>query len=308
MAEHKPVRLEEYRPRRRARDDYDAPTGEENAGQGDVAEDADADYGGSAPDLASASAEPDVLLDVPVLKVEEIHLEVEDLNARVSLQAEVLSLLKLHVGADVSLGRVALDIKGVEAVAQLKVRLDQVAAIIDGVMTTIDNNPQILTDLTRGLGAAAGEVGRGAGHAVGEVGRGAGEAAGEVGRGAGQALEEVGGGAGSAVESVGDDVGEAVGDIGQTGGRVVEGVVEDSEDIGDEVLRSGLEATGSEAGRARQRPAERADASGEADRPRRRPPPSEDRPRRVRRQRPPAEESSPHRDKEARRARRPRPE
>lgn len=58
-----------------------------------------------------------MLLDVPMLKVEEMALEVEDLEAHVSLQAEVLSLLKLQVGADVSLGRVSLDIKGVEAVA-----------------------------------------------------------------------------------------------------------------------------------------------------------------------------------------------
>ncbi|MFI0469482.1 hypothetical protein ACH347_35870 [Saccharopolyspora sp. 5N102] len=35
-----------------------------------------------------ANEPPDVFLDVPVLKVDEISLEVEDLRARVSLQAE----------------------------------------------------------------------------------------------------------------------------------------------------------------------------------------------------------------------------
>ena len=269
MTEGKSARLEEHRPLRRATDDYEAPTGEE-----------------AAVGVASADTQPDVLLDIPTLKVEEIHLEVEDLNARVSLQAEVLSLLKLHVGADVSLGRVSLDIKGVDAVAQLKVRLDQVGAIIDDVMTTIDNNPQILSDLTRGLGQAASEVGRGAGEAVGEVGRGAGEAVGEVGRGAGQALEEVGEGAGSTVESVGDDVGEAVGELGQAGGRAVDDVIDETGVIGDDVLRRGHEPTGSEARHAPQRPAERGAARGPADRPKRRPPPSDDKPRRVRRPRP----------------------
>ncbi|MFI9810068.1 hypothetical protein ACIHEJ_38210 [Streptomyces sp. NPDC052301] len=47
----------------------------------------------------------------------------------VALQAEVLDLLKLNVGADVTPGRVPLGISGVEAQAQLKVRLDNVALI-----------------------------------------------------------------------------------------------------------------------------------------------------------------------------------
>jgi hypothetical protein len=272
MAERKPARLEEYRPARRAPDDYDAPTGEDDAGQDDVTEDAedaeDVEGDGGALGVASADAQPDVLLDVPVLKVEEIHLEVEDLSARVSLQAEVLSLLKLHVGADVRLGRVSLDIKGVDAVAQLKVRLDQVAAIIGQVMTTIDNNPQILSDLTRGLG----------------------EAAGEIGRGAGEALEEVGEGAGSTLESVGDGVEEAVGDLGHGAGRAVEDVIEDTGGIAEDLVRPGHGKADPEERQAEHSPR-----------------PSEDRPRRVRRQAP-AATSSPRRDPETRRVRRPRPE
>ncbi|MFV2195008.1 hypothetical protein [Nocardiopsis sp. LOL_012] len=59
--------------------------------------------------------EPDVFLDVPSVKVEEIDLEVDNLLASVSLQAEVLDLLRLKVGADVELGRVSLTVKGVEA-------------------------------------------------------------------------------------------------------------------------------------------------------------------------------------------------
>ena len=41
--------------------------------------------------------QPDVYLDVPSLKVDELTLDVQDLRARVSLQAEVLDLLKLKV-------------------------------------------------------------------------------------------------------------------------------------------------------------------------------------------------------------------
>jgi hypothetical protein len=115
------------------------------------------------------SAEPDVLLDVPQLKVEEIVLEVEDLRAHVSIEANVLNLLRLSVGADVQLGGVHLDIKGVEAQALLKVRLDKVAEIINRVLSTIDRNPEIVAQIIPPLGDAASELGRSAGHSVDEV-------------------------------------------------------------------------------------------------------------------------------------------
>ncbi|MER7412490.1 hypothetical protein [Streptomyces cacaoi] len=168
--------------------------------------------------------DPDVLLDVPLLEVDEINFEVEDLRARVSLQAEVLDLLKLNVGADASLGRVQLEIKGVRAQALLKVRLDNVARIIDRVLRTIDHNPQILEQITSGVGSAVQEVGSGARHAVGELGRGAGEAVEDIGGGAGEAVQEVGKGAGEAVEDVGEGAGGAVHEVGSGAGTAVEEV------------------------------------------------------------------------------------
>ncbi|MGW3460299.1 hypothetical protein ACWDE9_12150, partial [Streptomyces olivaceoviridis] len=119
----------------------------------------------------AAGTDPDVFLDVPVLKVDEIDLDVEDLRAHVSLQAEVLDLVKLNVGADVTLGRVHLGISGVEAQAQLRVRLDNVASIINRVLTTLDRNPEILREVARGVGSAVRDVGGGARQAVGELGR-----------------------------------------------------------------------------------------------------------------------------------------
>ncbi len=174
----------------------------------------------------SNSAEPDVLLDVPQLKVDEIGLEVENLRAKVSLQAEVLDLVKLNVGADVYLGRVALEIKGVEARALLKVRLDNVAGILEQVLKTIDRNPQILENLTQGLGAAAREIGEGAGSAVSDVGEGAGSAVREVGAGAGSAVSDVGEGAGSAVSDVGEGAGSAAESVGEGAGSAVSDVSE----------------------------------------------------------------------------------
>jgi hypothetical protein len=152
-----------------------------------------------------ADQQPDVVLDVPLLKVDEIHLEVDSLRAHVSVLAEVLNLLRLQVGVDATLQKVSLDIKGVEAVAVLKARLDNVAAIIDRVMTTIDNHPEIVGELASGLGTALGGLGQRSG----------------------EALEGVGEGAGSAVQSVGGEVSDAAGEVGR-GAAEAGGAAEDN--------------------------------------------------------------------------------
>ena len=99
-------------------------------------------------DRGESHGDPDVLLDVPSLNVEEIDLEVEDLRARVSFQAELADLVKINVGLDVELGKVKLQIKGVEAQAQLKARLDNVRAIFSEVLETLQNNPQFFRDVS----------------------------------------------------------------------------------------------------------------------------------------------------------------
>jgi hypothetical protein len=144
---------------------------------------------------------PDVLLDVPVIKVDEINFELNDLRAKVSLYAKVLDLVELSVGVDAYLGRVKLVIQGVEAQALLKVRLDNVTAILDRVLTTIDRNPQIVERLVEGVSSAVEDIGSGAGDLVGEglnsavedIGSGAGDL---VGEGLNSAVEDIGSGAG----------------------------------------------------------------------------------------------------------------
>jgi pyruvate/2-oxoglutarate dehydrogenase complex dihydrolipoamide acyltransferase (E2) component len=158
--------------------------------------------------------DPDVLIDVPVVKVDSIHLELDDLQAHVALQAKVLELVNLNVGVDVQLGKVALDIKGIEAQALLKVRLDHVTAIVDRVLTTVDRNPE----LVKSIGKAVEQVGEGAGHTLGESG----EAVEEIGEGAEDALGDVGEGAGQAVEGVGRGAGEAAGDLDQVLGNAAQ--------------------------------------------------------------------------------------
>src|SRR5215218_609169 len=175
------------------------------------------DYTVIDPGEISDTDEPDVVVDIPVVKVDEIHFELDDLEARVSLHAEVLDLVKLSVGVHVELGKVELNIKGVEAQALLRARLDHVTAIIDRVLTTLDRNP----DLLKSIGRSVEKIGAGAGEGVGQIGQGAGQAVEDVGEGAEGAVQDVGKGAGGAVEDVGGGAGQAVGGLGQGAGKAV---------------------------------------------------------------------------------------
>jgi e3 binding domain len=163
---------------------------------------------------------PDVLLDVPELKVDSIHFELDDLDAHVALKARVLNLVKLNAGIDVHLSRVKLDVKGVDAELVLKARLDHVTAIVDRLMTSLDRNPE----LVKGLSRAVTEVGQGAGQAVDMTG----DAAKDVGKGAQSALQDVGKGAGQAVgnlDQVVGGVGQTLGQVGQGAGQALGGAV-----------------------------------------------------------------------------------
>jgi e3 binding domain len=189
---------------------------------------------------------PDVLLDVPELRVDLIHIELDDLDAHVALKARVLNLVKLNIGLDVHLSRTKLDIKGVQAELLMKARLDHVTAIVDRLMTSLDRNPELVKGLSRAvsdIGAGAGEavdktgdaakdVGKGAQSALTDVGHGAGEAVGDVGQGAGQAVGDVGQGAGQAVGDVGQGAGQAVGNLDQLVGGVGQTVGQAGQTLG----------------------------------------------------------------------------
>jgi len=153
----------------------------------------------------------DVMLDVPTLKVDEIRLKVEDLNAKVSLNAALANLVKISVGADVSIANVELDIKGVEAQALLKVRLKRVYQILARALETLDKNPDILKSLLAPVGEAVGEIGKGAGGAVGEIGKGAGGAAGEIGKETGQAVGELGSNVAPTAKQLGSEAAKTAG-------------------------------------------------------------------------------------------------
>jgi hypothetical protein len=150
---------------------------------------------------------PDVLLDVPVVKVDEIDIEVDDLRAQVAVMAEVRDLVQISVGADATLGRVDLKIEGVEAQVLLKARLDNVSMILERVLLTLDRNPELLES----VGQAVEEVGKGGDHLLGETG---------------EAVEHVGAGAEGAVQHVGRGTGQAAGQVGQGARQATEGLAQ----------------------------------------------------------------------------------
>jgi hypothetical protein len=121
-------------------------------------------------ETAARRDEPDVVLDVPTLHVDEIDLQLDDLKARVALEAHVLDLLRLDVGVAAELRGVSLQIKAVEAQALLKVHLDNLTQIVDRVKTPSIATPQILDQLTERIGATLDDIAQGVGPAVEELG------------------------------------------------------------------------------------------------------------------------------------------
>jgi hypothetical protein len=116
----------------------------------------------------SANGEPDVLLDVPNLSVDEVNLEVNNLRVHLALDARLANLVRLAAGAEASSDQVSLTLKGVHAEALMKVRLDNVADILQRALETVDRNPQIVERVLKGLEHAAGAVGPAAGASLGE--------------------------------------------------------------------------------------------------------------------------------------------
>src|SRR5215211_1415776 len=104
---------------------------------------------GMAQDMRIADEDPDVTLDVPSLRVEELKLEVENLQTRIALQAELTDMVKINVGVDMELDLAKLEVKGLDAQTLLKARLDNVRAILSQALETLDNNPHILEGLAR---------------------------------------------------------------------------------------------------------------------------------------------------------------
>jgi hypothetical protein len=169
----------------------------------------------------------DVYVDAPVVKVDEIKFELDDFRAHLAVLAEAGHFVQINAGAGVRLGKVELEIKGVEAEALLEARLPNVTRILERVLTTLDRNPELL----QSVGEALGDVGAGAhelltdtGDVVRTAGKGTRRAVEDVGRGAGRGVEGIGQGAERGVEGVGQGAQQGVEDLGAGAQRGVEGI------------------------------------------------------------------------------------
>jgi hypothetical protein len=112
--------------------------------------------------------EPDVMLNASV-HVGEIFIGVDNLTAKINLDAQVLSLLQFNAGVDLSIEKVALTIQNVTAKVYLEARLGNLVTMISDVLDSIDLNP-VIAELGNGLGSIVGDVA----DLVGNVGDGIG--------------------------------------------------------------------------------------------------------------------------------------
>jgi len=95
-------------------------------------------------DVSVMPVEPDVYLNASV-SVGHISIEVDNITAKVNVDAQVLKLLHFSAGVDASIDRVKLTIENVSAKVELEARLENVVTMIGNVLDSIDLNPIIAT-------------------------------------------------------------------------------------------------------------------------------------------------------------------
>jgi len=87
---------------------------------------------------------PDVYLNAS-LYVGLISILVDNITAKVNLDAKVLNLLHFSAGVDASIDKVQLTITNISAEVELEARLENVVAMVSDVLHSIDLNPIIAT-------------------------------------------------------------------------------------------------------------------------------------------------------------------
>jgi pyruvate/2-oxoglutarate dehydrogenase complex dihydrolipoamide acyltransferase (E2) component len=117
-------------------------------GQGESAP-SDPQRDGRVENRGPRSEDADVLLDVPVLNVEKLDLEVQNLRAHIAARAELAGFLKISVGVDAYLDEVKLETEGVEAQVTLEVKLERILGTIDRALKAIEGNPDLLVAALR---------------------------------------------------------------------------------------------------------------------------------------------------------------
>ncbi|KAF5021021.1 hypothetical protein F66182_6952 [Fusarium sp. NRRL 66182] len=107
--------------------------------------------------IAPLNEEPDVYLNASV-SVGEISVEVQNITAKINLDAKVLNLLNFNAGVDLGIDRVKLGIYNVTAKVELEARLGNILRMVDNVLESIDLNPTIAA-LGDGVADIVGDVG-----------------------------------------------------------------------------------------------------------------------------------------------------
>ncbi|EMD94065.1 hypothetical protein COCC4DRAFT_131803 [Bipolaris maydis ATCC 48331] len=111
----------------------------------------------SSSNISALNPIPDVLLNASV-HVGEIFVGVDNLTAKINLDAQVLQLLQFNAGVDLSIDKVSLLIQNVTAKVYLEARLGNLVSMVSDVLDSIDLNP-VIAELGNGLGEIVGDVG-----------------------------------------------------------------------------------------------------------------------------------------------------
>jgi hypothetical protein len=176
-----------------------SPTGgdqDEAEENGDMSKSEESQTGGKAMGRPPAD-EPDVYVFVPQVHVGELNIDVERLEAHLALKAKVANLVDLVAGVHVGVDKVKIDLKDVDAEAELKVRLENTYNILDRTLTTIDENPELIEGLLETADSAVESTGR-----IGQQATQPGGALSELTSGVGDTLGNLGGSIGDGISTI----------------------------------------------------------------------------------------------------------
>ncbi|KAK5168886.1 uncharacterized protein LTR77_006195 [Saxophila tyrrhenica] len=117
------------------------------------------------PNAGANFPNPDVYLNASV-HVGTIDIQVDNLTAKINLDAQVLNLLQFNAGVDLSIDSVRLLIEKVRAKVLLEVRLENLVKMINTTLSSIDLNP-IIAELGEGIGDVLNSTGDAVGGLTG---------------------------------------------------------------------------------------------------------------------------------------------
>jgi len=92
----------------------------------------------------------DLVVDAPNLELEGVQLEIQNLQAKISLGVHIGNLVNIDLGVDLTGDTLNLELNSLQAEAYVRANLDRIQHIINRTLETIDNNPDVLQSLSNG--------------------------------------------------------------------------------------------------------------------------------------------------------------